>query len=92
MDERTRNEMQQDPWRFIIIGIFLYQIFYVFVKGNIPIGRLPFRYFALAAVASFAVNAILYFTIRQWPKRRKKWVMWLIGFVWIGVALLYGRG
>lgn len=92
MDEHTRNEMRQDSWRFIIIGIFLYQIFYVFIKGNIPIERLPFRYYALAAVASLAVNTILYFTIRQWPKRRKKWVMWLTGFLWIGVVLLYGRG
>jgi hypothetical protein len=91
MVKPTSNQMQEDLWRFILIGCLMNSIFYVLIKGSVATERLPFRYFLLAAVGSFVVEAVLYFLIRNWPGRRKTWVVWLIGLLWIGVCLFGGK-
>ncbi|SEJ75086.1 hypothetical protein SAMN05216327_11882 [Dyadobacter sp. SG02] len=87
MDQVQKEELSRDLWRFMILGSFLYSMFYTIAEKIVAVERLPFRYFVLSGVLAFAVEAALYFSIRNWPGRRKTAVVWVIGFLWIGVCL-----
>lgn len=91
MEQAKKEELQRDLWRFMIIGSFLYSAFYRLLESVLTTDRLPFRYFMLVGVAAFAVEAMLYFSIRSWPGRWKTGMVWLIGLIWVGVCLKYGR-
>ncbi|WP_019944927.1 hypothetical protein [Dyadobacter beijingensis] len=91
MEQAKKEELQQDLWRFIIIGSFLYSMFYTTLENIVASDRLPFRYFVIAGVAAFVVEAVLYFWIRSWPGRWKTAMVWLTGVLWVGVCLFVGR-
>lgn len=61
MDQAQKKELSQDWWRFMLIGSFLYSIFYTVAEKIVAVERLPFRYFVLSGVLAFAVEAALYF-------------------------------
>lgn len=69
MDRTHKEELSQDWWRFMIIGIFLYSMFYAVAEKIVAVERLPFRYFVLSGLLAFAVEAALYLSIRNWPRR-----------------------
>ena len=91
MEQTNKEELQRDLWRFMIIGSFLYSAFYRLLESVLKTDRLPFRYFVLAGVVAFATEALLYFMIRNWPRRWKTGMVWLIGLIWAGVCLFVGR-
>ncbi|WP_353720122.1 hypothetical protein [Dyadobacter sp. 676] len=91
MDQTQKEELSRDWWRFMVIGSFLYSMFYTVAEKIVAVERLPFRYFVLSGVLAFAVEAALYFSIRNWPRRRKTALVWGIGFIWLGVCLFVGR-
>ncbi len=91
MDQAPKEELPREWWRFMIIGSFLYSIFYTVAEKVAAVERLPFRYFVLSGVLAFAVEAALYFSIRNWSGRRKAAVVLGIGFIWLGVCLFVGR-
>lgn len=91
MYQAQKKELTQDWWRFMLIGSFLYSIFYTVAEKIVAVERLPFRYFVLSGVLAFAVEAALYFSTRNWPGRRKTAVVRGGGFIWLGVCLFVGR-
>jgi hypothetical protein len=91
MDQAQKEELSRDASRFMIIGYFLYSMFYSSLERIISTDRLPFRYFLLAGAAGFAVEVALYFSIRHWPGRWKTAMVSVIGVLWVGVCLFVGR-
>lgn len=91
MDQAQKEELSRDWWRFMIIGSFLYSMFYTVAEKILVVERLPFRYFLLSGVLAFAVEAALYFYIRKWPGRTKTALVWGIGLIWVGVCLFVVR-
>lgn len=91
IDEAKKAELSRDWLRFMIIGGFLYSIFQKIIEKNVGMERMPFRYFVLSGVLSLVVEVALYYSIRNWPGRRKTAVVWAIGFLFIGVCLIVGK-
>lgn len=91
MDQAQKEELSRDWWRFMIIGSFLYSMFYTVAEKIVAVERLPFRYFVLSGVLAFTVEAALYFSIRKWPGPRKTALVWGIGLIWVGVCLFVVR-
>lgn len=48
MDQAQKEELPLDWWHFMIIGSFLYSMFYTVAEKIVTVEGLPFQYFVLS--------------------------------------------